>query len=1184
MKRFNSYCFLASLFFLFLSTSVSAQKFNPNEIAQKYIEANYKNWGLTTADISELRISDQYKTKHNGLIHIYYQQQYNGIDIYNALLAVHVRPEGTAFNVGHRLIAGIAKKINATSPQQQAVEALQSAAKYLGIAQDAPLKLLKQNLDNQYLIEKGNISKTDIPVKLCFFPTKNNQLKLAWDIEINDKRNVNYWSIKVDATTGEVLDKNNYTLNCKFESQAFRHTEQPCTDIELPKTNINNNNFSPADNASYNVFPVPLESPLQGNRALLTNPADPDASPFGWHDTDGLPGAEHTTTRGNNVITNWNRQASTATSGDEPDGGASLVFDFPFDQNAEPLTNGKAAVTNLFYMNNFMHDFSYQYGFDEAAGNFQQKNYTGEGQDEDPVIAVSQYGANIPSTPNDNNPNNDYINNANFTALPEGSSGIMRMYAWDRNVTGAKYLSIDAPVTIAGLYETATASFGQILNDTPVTGEIVEVDNGSNHLACTVPNNTDELNGKIALIDRGECDFSKKVFNAQQAGAIGVIICNFEDILIGGMAAGDNASQVTIPSVFIKANDCTSIRGFLTSQMVTASLVQSSASGPDSLDGSFANSIISHEYAHGISIRLTGGPGTSSCLRDFDTNGDGIPDDGEQMGEGWSDFFALVTSVQPGDTKTTSRGIGSFVTRQQKRSSGLRSFPYNTDLSIDPANYENMILRGIPYGTGEVWTATLWDLYWELVDVYGWDADLYHGTGGNNIAIQLVIDAMKIQPCNPTMVDGRDAILAADEINNDGANSCLIWRVFARRGIGFGANANDITLRSDNIPSFEQLPACIQTIKIAKTVTPLINAGDDIEVQLIVSNDKAATATGVTLTDEIPDGASFMAGSSNMAATESGGVISFDIGTLATGQSATITYKLKTSSSNKSIRHFFDGMENGDDNWFAVPIEGNTNIWTISDTLAYNGSFAYRVNAIGMSSKQDLQLSDPIAVTGTQPVLRFFHKYDTEPAADGGFVELSKDGGVTWENAEAYIFRNGYSGLLRYTTFAIPNAKGFWGKSDEFVGSYIDLSSFAGEDILVQFRFATDASVSGIGWFIDDFELMDLYNYQSQACVSSNEGDMVCAYAPEKGTLVESNTSVPTQNLTASNFDLSIFPNPAKDILNVNIMLKEVEDLEMELFSLDGKRILSQKIEMAAKNKNISLDVANVLAGFYFLK
>lgn len=101
----------------------------------------------------------------------------------------------------------------------------------------------------------------------------------------------------------------------------------------------------------------------------------------------------------------------------------------------------------------------------------------------------------------------------------------------------------------------------------------------------------------------------------------------------------------------------------------------------------------------------------------------------------------------------------------------------------------------------------LWDLTWEFIDTYGFDADLYNGDGGNNKVMQLVIDGLKIQACEPGFIDGRDAILQADELLNDGANQCLIWEVFARRGLGYSAEQGSTNNRYDQTEAFDMPPA-----------------------------------------------------------------------------------------------------------------------------------------------------------------------------------------------------------------------------------------------------------------------------------------------------------------------------------------------------------------------------------------
>jgi extracellular elastinolytic metalloproteinase len=109
----------------------------------------------------------------------------------------------------------------------------------------------------------------------------------------------------------------------------------------------------------------------------------------------------------------------------------------------------------------------------------------------------------------------------------------------------------------------------------------------------------------------------------------------------------------------------------------------------------------------------------------------------------------------------------------------------------------------------------LWDLYWNLVEVHGFSPNPYAAwdTGGNNLAITLVNDGMKFSPCVPGFVDARDSIIAADAaLTGDpaagvpGKNECLIWRTFARRGLGWSADQGDPYSKTDGVEGFD-LPA-----------------------------------------------------------------------------------------------------------------------------------------------------------------------------------------------------------------------------------------------------------------------------------------------------------------------------------------------------------------------------------------
>ena len=151
-------------------------------------------------------------------------------------------------------------------------------------------------------------------------------------------------------------------------------------------------------------------------------------------------------------------------------------------------------------------------------------------------------------------------------------------------------------------------------------------------------------------------------------------------------------------------------------------------------DGDFDNGVIAHEYAHGISTRLVG---TSvSCL-----------DNTEQMGEGWSDFFAYASTWQAGTNLTSSRGIGTYVLNQSTSGNGIRPTKYSYDLIINPSKYNTIKTAAIPHGIGYVWASMLWDLTVKLIDKNG-------ESQGLDIALNLVMEGLKQTTCSPGFVSG----------------------------------------------------------------------------------------------------------------------------------------------------------------------------------------------------------------------------------------------------------------------------------------------------------------------------------------------------------------------------------------------------------------------------------------------
>ncbi|MGH2684919.1 MAG: M36 family metallopeptidase, partial [Actinomycetota bacterium] len=227
------------------------------------------------------------------------------------------------------------------------------------------------------------------------------------------------------------------------------------------------------------------------------------------------------------------------------------------------------------------------------------------------------------------------------------------------------------------------------------------------------------------------------------------------------------------------------------------------------IDGDVDAGVITHEYGHGISNRLTGGPNNVDCL-----------DNQEQMGEGWSDWLATALTALPTESGPQRRGMGTYVLAEPNRQGdGIRPTPYSTDMSINPSTYDTIKSSAVPHGVGYVWASMLWEVLWNLVDKHGFNPDVYGdwSTGGNNLAIQLVMDGMKMQPCSPGFVDGRDAILAADQALTGGANQCEIWQGFAKRGLGESADQGESTSRSDGTQAFDLPGACAVHAEVTPT-------------------------------------------------------------------------------------------------------------------------------------------------------------------------------------------------------------------------------------------------------------------------------------------------------------------------------------------------------------------------------
>ncbi|KCV72805.1 hypothetical protein H696_00383 [Fonticula alba] len=551
----------------------------------------------------QYRVANDYTSK-NGVRHVYLRQTINGVPILNGDVNINIDANGNVLNIGSTFVrrpelleraeAALARGVDRQrlSPAQ----AVLRLANYLRIDLDeeglVPIAYASADFDAEdeatrpvALFAGDRLSLDRIEVRMAFVHTETRGVELVYHVNI--RQDEDWLDVGVSATTGEVV----FAVNWFSRS------------------------------GDYRVYPLGVNDPYDGDRELVHKPHNlSTGSPLGWHAMDSR--TSFTDTRGNNVYAQENLSGRRTgwENNYRPDGGADLTFDFPIDFTKEPVENLDAAVTNLFYWNNIMHDVFYEYGFDEVSGNFQENNFSKGGLGNDAVQANAQDGAGY--------------NNANFATPPDGQRPTMRMYVWNQ--------------------------------ETPM------------------------------------------------------------------------------------------------------------------LDGDYDNGIIIHEYAHGISNRLSGGPANSNCMSSAQAGG---------QGEGIGDCMSIILRWRQEYNRDTVFGMGEYAAGRN-----IRLYPYADDMEINPQTFE--FINGPQYtgvhAKGGVWCTMLMDTYRNMLDQSHWDEDLYKGDGANNQFLQNMIDGLKIQPCNPTFTEARDAIILADQVNYNGANTCAYWRGFARRGLGQNATAPNL--------------------------------------------------------------------------------------------------------------------------------------------------------------------------------------------------------------------------------------------------------------------------------------------------------------------------------------------------------------------------------------------------------
>ncbi|MEP6903106.1 MAG: M36 family metallopeptidase, partial [Actinomycetota bacterium] len=544
---------------------------------------------------------------------------------------------------------------------------------------------------------------------------------------------------------------------------------------------------------------------------------------------------------------------------------------------------------------------------------------------------------------------------------------------------------------------------------------------------------------------------------------------------------------------------------------------------PD-IDGNIDAEVVIHEHTHGLSNRLHG-------------NGSGLSTNmARGMGEGWSDFYAHSLLSEPTDpingiytaggydtylitagfTNNYYYGIRRYPKAVMAFTGGANNKPHNAftfsyvnaDCGARMTTANFAFARGPVGGAncdqvhnlGEIWSSTLWEVRGKLVTRLGW-------TDGNRKTLQLVTDGMKLAPLGPTMVQERDAILAAAQASSvapqANADVADVWAGFATRGMGFSAVVNNqgtglndtVVTDAFDLPNLQQMP----TFTVSDSTGDndgFPEPGEALVLTIPLTNNTGNDATGVTL--QVVGG-----GTANYGTIAGGTTVSQNVsytvpaGTTC-GSTLTLTFNVNSNLGATSFtRSIIIGApittftENFDSvtapafpaGWTAVSVNSGINFVnsTLNPDTAANSAFAANPTTIGGGS----DLTSPlIPITASAATVSFRNRFDTEGGWDGGVLEISVGGGAFQDiiTAGGSFVANGYNNTLGSNGVNNPLAgRSAWsGNSNGYITSTVRLpASAAGQNIQLKWRFGADDNTAGTGpnpgWYVDTITVNGSY-------------------------------------------------------------------------------------------------------------
>ncbi|MBK8254318.1 MAG: M36 family metallopeptidase [Polyangiaceae bacterium] len=892
----------------------------------------------------------------------------------------------------------------------------------------------------------------------------------------------------VSADKGTLLRRQNLTSEAAFKYRVWADTAGDMRPLDGPIADFTPHPTGVPD-GSFPAYVAPALVSMEGFNKFADPWLAPDAN----------------NSRGNNVDAYTDHDDSNG-----PNGGdvratitAPGEFDRVYDVTKGPTDSTDqemAAVTQLFYVNNWLHDYWYDSGFDEAAGNAQTDNFGRGGFGNDPLRAEAQDAFDDGAS-----------NNANMSTPEDGVSPRMQMYVWDGKED--RYLTVgNDPTQLA----TGGAEFGNQGFD--LTGELALVNDGVavNTNACE--DITNDITGKIALVDRGTCTFHEKAINVQAAGAVGMVLANNAAGTPPFMPAS-NFPQVNIPVLSVSLAQGNAFKTALMNGSVSVTMKRTP--GVEA-DGIIDNLIVAHEWGHYIHHRLV------AC---------GLNQCGAES-EGWGDFLALTTQLRETDNLDGVFSDSIYATQAFPDAAyfGTRRMPYSVDMTKNPLTFKHImtseplpdtapIVEVYPdnaetHNAGEVWCGMMFEGFVSILKQSKLATPKYSFDEARRRMADYVVGGMKLAPVEPTFTEQRDAIIAA-AFAADPEDALLIAQGFAKRGAGSCAVSppKDSFDNEGVVESYDVAPAVtVASITLDDSTKScdndgLLDANETGKVTVSLNNFGFIAATDtIVKVSSTTAGVTFPNGTDVAIADLPGfsdAQVSFDIEIDPKQKNSTIidlTISVENAAAcnpnivtKKAPRvHYDNSAETAQKDDFESDIEAWTlegdnseKIWN-RDADAVGNHYWHGVDYSTLSNTALVSPAVQVADSGNLTLsFRHRHKFETsnedptDPQTpivfwDGSVIEITTDGGASWQDVSDFG-DPGYTGQIgNLAENPLADRMGYTDTNKSypnFDDVKINLgASFAGKTVQVRFRIGSDQAAADEGWFIDDVAFEGIAN------------------------------------------------------------------------------------------------------------